>query len=122
MARLEAEAKTDMGMPLDDAQKKSLEAEKTIGHIDTSGAEHDAMMKHLEQMLSSYDQRDAVLTHVKEMMKGRQLGEMAPEHTESAEKQMSALVNDFNRLQTEFTDLIHLIGDAAGIQKAELTD
>ena len=124
--RLEAEARHDLGMPMNDEQKKEMEsamAGPSVAPVmpGNEEKEHDEMMSALSSMLASYDQRDAVLAHVKKMMGLSHLGEMPPEQAEKAEKQMSALVNDFNRLQTEVQEFITLIGDATGIQKSELT-
>lgn len=127
LTRLEAEARHDMGMDMDEEHKKSLEEAKPSVAIEKEKMANDPQssdlaMKKLEEMLSSYDQRDAVMAHVKSMMAPKELAEVAPEQAESAEKQMSALVNDFNRLQTEFSDLVNLIGDLTGVEKSELTE
>jgi threonine synthase len=82
--------------------------------------DHDEMMKHLHKMLSSYDQRDAVLEHIKKMMEMKHMSEEPSAHAEESEKQMSALAENYNRLQTEFQDFVRLVGETVGIHSAEL--
>lgn len=129
LARLEAETKKDMGMPLEDKDKKALAGEPAaVVHIDTAEHEHHdeymSHMSHLEGMLHGFDQREAVMAHVKKMMEMAKGSEhMGDEpHAGHDEKQMAEHSEELNRLQTEFQDLIKLVGDASGISSAELTE
>jgi hypothetical protein len=122
IVRLEAEARADMGLPMDEAQKKEMgESKELPNHNEVVEHESpDAMLTALEGMLASHDQRDAVMAHVKKMMEMKHLGEKPAEHAAESEKKMSALAQNVNRLQTEFQDLINLVGESAGIKSAEL--
>jgi hypothetical protein len=123
MSRLEAEGRKDMGMPMDEEQKKALaDADPHKEMAQETQVPHDEMLKHLGDMLASYDQRDAVMAHVQKMMEMKHMSDMAPEQAESTEKQMSALAENVNRLQTQFQDLISLIGDTAGIKSEDLAE
>jgi hypothetical protein len=123
---LEAEARmSGIGAPMTDDQRKDMAAAESLPMSDpqkAAGAEGgwEHMMKHLAGLLGEHQFKDAVLEHVKKMMDMKHLGEMAPEHAENTEKQMSALVKEYNKLQTEVQDLTAMVGEAFGIQKTEL--
>lgn len=120
---LEAETRKDFGVKLSAEEEKSLadQAKIAAGEQLAEAQPHDEMLKHLSNMLAEFPAKEAVMAHVGKMMESKMAGEMAPEAAEGAEKQMSALVNDFNKLQTEFDEMVTLVGGAVGITSAELT-
>jgi hypothetical protein len=122
LARMEAEAKVDFGLPLDDKDKKVLAGnEGVVVEVEPASQHaHEEGLKHLEGMLSGYDQRDVVMAHVKKMLGYGQ--QMAGENAEQEEKEMSALAESVNHLHTQFQDLVKLVGDVSGIDSAELTE
>lgn len=125
--RLEAETKKDMGHELTAEEKAALKEVDAIrmgaahdeSTEDTEG--HDEMMKHLQKMLESYDQRDAVLAHVKKLLESKhRMGAEAPVVSEDHEKHMSALAENYSRLQNEFQALVEMVGELTGIKSADL--
>ena len=120
--RLEAEARQDMGMKMEEKHEKALEEAKPEHALaeQESQVSHDEMLKHLSNMLGDHPAKDAVMAHVGKMMEMKHLGEVAPEHAESVEKEMSALVKRVNSLQTDTQSLIELVGEIAGIKSADL--
>lgn len=123
-ARLEAETRKDMGLTLTAEQKTRLAEEAPVAPKEQgapAGNPHDEYMAHLSKMLEGYDQRDAVMAHVKQMLEQYSpVGETTAEGADPA--QMSALAETVNRLQTQFHDLIALMGDLSGIESKELTE
>lgn len=120
LARLEAETKKDMGLPLDEKEKKSLseEAPAKAEKAEMSEEKHEEYMKHLHKMLEGYDQRDAVMSKIKEMMESQYnpVGEV------KEPAQMSALAETVSQLQNNFQELVALFGKVTGTKPAELTE
>lgn len=123
LARLEAETKKDLGMAVGEKDEKAL-AEVPAGpvapHVPAPDGQHEEHMKHLAALLGEHPQKDAILAHVSMMMgEGQQMSSEGADHDE---KQMSGLVENVNRLQTQFEGLVKLIGEATGLSAAELAE
>ena len=120
--RLTAETKKDLGHTLTGQEEKVLAGEPAaVVHIDTNEHEHqDEYMKKLHAMLADHPAKDAVLAHVGEMLKHHLAG--PAEHAVHDEKQMSALAENFNRLQNQFDGFVKMVGEATGLSAAELTE
>jgi hypothetical protein len=126
LARLEAETKKDLGMPMEKKDEEALSNETPVapavpGSETTPHGSHDENMKSLHSMMEGYDQRDAVMAHVSKMMESYKLGS-STEGEEHSEKQMSAIAENMKQLQTQYQGLIMLVGESVGIEKSELTE
>lgn len=134
-ARLEAETRLGLGLKLSAQDEKALEekgpapaAPAPAGSPAAPAAaagqnpEVAEYMAHLTKMLEGFPNAAAVLQHVEQMLaQYNPVGETSAAAGADAQ-QMSALAENVNRLQTQFHDLIALIGDLSGIESAELTE
>lgn len=124
--QLEAETKKDFGVKLSEHEEKVLAgggaAAPGAGAQPAVTADHDGdeHMNKLAAMLGDHPAKDAVLKHVAAMMAPAHLE--APGHNVGDEKQLSALAENVNRLQTQFDGIVGLISDATGLKPADLTE
>jgi hypothetical protein len=128
-AKLRAEAKSDLGIKLSAEDEKALAGEPVSSNDpnpkspEQMSAEHEDHLRALGAMLEGYNQRDTVMGHVKKMMDHYKSMAAAPgEVSEEDEKQMSALAENVNRLQTEFQAVMKEVALATGISSADLSE
>lgn len=122
LARLEAETKKDLGHELSEKEEKVLSAEAPATPAPEQGgpAGHEENMKHLEALVGDHPQKEAIMALAAKMVGEPQ--EMSAESTGQDEKHLSGLVENVNKLHTQFDGLVKLFGEATGMSAAELTE
>jgi hypothetical protein len=126
-AALLAETKKDLGVKLSAEEEKALSGEGGVpdkAPMDQGGVvpNHEEHMAALGKLVEGWPQREAVMSHVSKMMESMKHMGGDPAATVYDDKQMSALAENVNRLQSDYEALIKMVGEATGISPAELTE
>lgn len=127
LAKMELEVRMAMPSKRTEAQKalsrlaEEEKTEKTKLEGDTDGTPHTEYMAHydgISKMLDDGVDKERVKAAMKKMMEDA-LTKMGGD-TKEGDKQLSGLAENFKRLQTEFKELIELVGPALGVDAKEL--